>query len=45
MADALGSPVATATADASGAATLPAGLPAGVYLVRAGAQAVKLAVA
>jgi hypothetical protein len=44
--DALGRPVATATADASGTAALrlPAGLPAGVYVVRAGAQAVRLTV-
>jgi len=43
--DALGRPVASATADASGTATLtlPAGLPAGVYLVRAGQHALRLA--
>lgn len=34
--DALGRRVATATANASGTATLPGGLPAGLYLVRAG---------
>ncbi|MBH8558496.1 FG-GAP-like repeat-containing protein [Hymenobacter negativus] len=44
--DALGRPVATATADASGTAalTLPVGLPAGVYLVRVGDKALKLTV-
>jgi alpha-tubulin suppressor-like RCC1 family protein/uncharacterized protein (DUF2141 family) len=44
--DALGRPVATATADASGTAALvlPAGTPAGVYLVRAGSKAVRLTV-
>ena len=44
--DALGRPVATATADASGTAALalPAGLPAGVYLVRAGSKAVRMTV-
>jgi hypothetical protein len=42
--DALGRVVATATADASGTAALPAGLPAGVYVVRAGAQALRLTV-
>jgi hypothetical protein len=44
--DALGHPVAAATADASGTAalTLPAELPAGVYVVRAGAHAVRLTV-
>jgi uncharacterized protein (DUF2141 family) len=44
--DALGRPVAHATADASGTAhlTLPAGLAAGVYLVRSGAQARRLTV-
>ncbi|MCB2410467.1 T9SS type A sorting domain-containing protein, partial [Hymenobacter lucidus] len=42
--DALGRPVATATADTSGTAVLvlPAGLPAGVYVVRAGQQAIRL---
>ena len=44
--DALGRPVFTTTADASGTATLvlPAGLPAGIYLVRAGSRAVRLTV-
>ena len=44
--DALGRPVATATADANGTAALvlPAGLPAGVYVVRAGSRAVRLTV-
>ncbi|MBO2012480.1 FG-GAP-like repeat-containing protein [Hymenobacter negativus] len=44
--DALGRLVATATADAAGTATLllPVGLPAGVYVVRAGAKAVRLTV-
>jgi hypothetical protein len=44
--DALGRVVATATADATGTATLslPATLPGGVYVVRAGAQAARLAV-
>jgi hypothetical protein len=44
--DSLGRPVATATADAAGTATLalPAGLPAGVYVVRVGARAVRLTV-
>ena len=44
--DALGRPVISATADASGTAALvlPAGLPAGVYVVRAGARAVRLTV-
>ena len=49
--DALGRPVATTTADASGTAALalqagsyPVGLPAGVYVVRAGSRAVRLAV-
>ncbi|WP_277881394.1 proprotein convertase P-domain-containing protein [Hymenobacter cyanobacteriorum] len=44
--DALGRPVATATADASGAAALkmPAGLPAGLYVVRAGGKALRLTV-
>jgi hypothetical protein len=42
--DALGRPVATARADAHGAATLrlPAGLAPGLYIVRAGAQAQRL---
>jgi hypothetical protein len=42
--DALGRCVATATADAGGTAALalPAGLPGGVYVVRAGAQALRL---
>ncbi|MGI4864966.1 MAG: hypothetical protein ACRYFZ_13660 [Janthinobacterium lividum] len=39
--DALGRRVATATADASGAAALPAGLVPGLYLVRAGAGTVR----
>ena len=44
--DALGRVVATATADAAGTATLalPAALPSGVYLVRAGTKAARLAV-
>ena len=42
--DLLGRPVATATADATGAATLPAGLRPGVYLVRSGTQAERLTV-
>ena len=44
--DALGRPVLSATADATGTAalTLPAGLPTGVYVVRAGAHAVRLTV-
>jgi alpha-tubulin suppressor-like RCC1 family protein len=44
--DALGRPVATAKADAAGAAALalPAGLAAGVYVVRAGQRAVRLTV-
>jgi len=44
--DALGRAVTTATADASGTAALvlPAGLPAGVYVVRAGTRAVRLTV-
>ena len=44
--DALGRPVFVTTADASGTATLvlPAGLPAGVYLVRAGDKALRLTV-
>ncbi|MBO2012787.1 FG-GAP-like repeat-containing protein [Hymenobacter negativus] len=42
--DSLGREVSTATADAAGTATLPlsAGLPAGVYVVRAGARAIRL---
>jgi hypothetical protein len=44
--DALGRTVATTTADAAGVATLrlPAGLPNGVYVVRAGPQALRLLV-
>ncbi|MGY3091287.1 hypothetical protein ACVWYF_004353 [Hymenobacter sp. UYAg731] len=44
--DALGRVVLSATADATGTAALalPAGLPAGVYVVRAGARAVRLVV-
>jgi hypothetical protein len=42
--DALGRAVATAPADASGTAALPGGLPAGVYVVRAGQQALRLTV-
>jgi hypothetical protein len=44
--DALGRRVATATADAAGTAqlALPAGLPGGVYVVRAGSAALRLAV-
>ncbi len=44
--DALGRPVASATADAAGsvALTLPTGLAAGVYVVRAGQRAARLAV-
>ena len=44
--DALGRRVLAATADATGrvALALPAGLPAGVYVVRAGARAVRLVV-
>ena len=42
--DALGRVVATATADAGGAARLPAGLAPGVYVVRAGGAAARLAV-
>ena len=44
--DALGRPVVTATADATGTAALvlPVELPAGVYLVRTGARAMRLAV-
>ena len=44
--DALGRAVTTATTDASGAArlVLPVGLAAGVYVVRGGGQAVRLAV-
>ncbi|MBF9223211.1 LamG-like jellyroll fold domain-containing protein, partial [Hymenobacter ruricola] len=44
--DALGRPVASATADASGTAALvlPAGLPVGVYVVRAGTRAIRLTV-
>lgn len=44
--DALGRPVTSARADAAGTAALPlpAGLPAGVYVVRAGTQALRLTV-
>ncbi|GAA3979908.1 hypothetical protein GCM10022407_26420 [Hymenobacter antarcticus] len=44
--DALGRVVASATADAAGRATLalPAGLPMGVYVVRAGTKALRLTV-
>ena len=44
--DALGRPVASATADAAGTAALalPALLPAGVYVVRAGSRALRLTV-
>ena len=44
--DALGRPVTSTTADASGTAALvlPAGLPSGVYVVRAGSQALRLVV-
>lgn len=44
--DPLGRPVASAPADAAGTAALvlPAGLPAGVYVVRAGSQALRLTV-
>ena len=44
--DALGRPVATATADATGTAALvlPQGLAAGVYMVRAGTHALRLVV-
>jgi hypothetical protein len=44
--DALGRPVTSALADASGTAalTLPAGMPTGVYVVRAGTRAVRLTV-
>ncbi|RZK91715.1 MAG: T9SS type A sorting domain-containing protein, partial [Hymenobacter sp.] len=44
--DALGRTVATTTADATGTATLalPAGLPSGVYIVRAGTHALRLLV-
>lgn len=44
--DALGRPVAQATADAAGTArlTLPAGLAAGVYVVKSGGQSQRLAV-
>jgi hypothetical protein len=42
--DAVGRAVATAPADASGTAALPGGLPAGVYVVRAGQQALRLTV-
>ncbi|RZK55924.1 MAG: T9SS type A sorting domain-containing protein [Hymenobacter sp.] len=39
--DALGRRVATAAADASGTAPLPAGLAPGVYVVRAGTSTVR----
>ena len=44
--DTLGRPVALATADAAGTAALvlPAGRPAGVYIVRAGSKALRLVV-
>ncbi|WP_226163070.1 LamG-like jellyroll fold domain-containing protein [Hymenobacter terricola] len=44
--DALGRPVTSAPADAAGTAqlALPAGLPAGVYVVRAGGKALRLTV-
>jgi hypothetical protein len=44
--DALGRPVASATADAAGTAALmlPAGLPTGVYVVRVGSKALRLVV-
>lgn len=44
--DALGRPITSATADAVGTAalTLPAGLSAGIYVVRAGTQSLRLAV-
>ena len=42
--DALGRVVATATTDATGTAALPETLPAGVYVVRAGAGAARLVV-
>jgi hypothetical protein len=44
--DALGRPVTSGTADAAGTAALalPAGQPAGVYVVRAGTQALRLTV-
>jgi hypothetical protein len=42
--DALGRVVGTAVADATGTATLPGGLPAGVYVVRSGAHARRLTV-
>lgn len=46
VSDALGRPVATATADAAGTArlALPQGLAAGVYLVRTGTKALRLTV-
>ena len=46
VSDALGRPVASAAADAAGTAALvlPAGLAAGVYVVRAGAKALRLTV-
>jgi hypothetical protein len=44
--DALGRPVTSATADTAGSAALvlPAGLAAGVYVVRTGAKALRLTV-
>ena len=42
--DALGRVVATALADATGAAQLPAGLPPGLYVLRAGSQTTRLLV-
>jgi alpha-tubulin suppressor-like RCC1 family protein len=46
VSDALGRPVATATADAAGTAALalPAGLPVGVYVVRVRSKALRLTV-
>ncbi|MBO2007718.1 hypothetical protein [Hymenobacter negativus] len=46
VSDALGRPVTSTTADAAGTAALvlPAGLPAGVYLVRVGSKALRLTV-
>ncbi|QKG53066.1 hypothetical protein [Hymenobacter sp. BRD67] len=46
MYDALGRPVTNSPADATGTAALvlPQGLAAGVYVVRAGAQALRLTV-
>ena len=42
--DSLGRPVTTTTANVSGEAALPAGLPTGVYVVRVGSKAVRLTV-